>query len=53
MRYLFSALIVLIAWVTTIAISTSSNLHTGDRLILYICLMVLTGGLYRIGFTKK
>ncbi|HEX5797296.1 MAG TPA: hypothetical protein VFX86_02810 [Candidatus Saccharimonadales bacterium] len=53
MRYLFSFVIIAVCWITTIVIATSRNIETIDRFGLYICMIVLTLGIYIIGFSKK
>jgi hypothetical protein len=53
MRYLFSFIIIAVCWVTIILIALNSSLQTNDRFGLYLCLIVLTLGIYKIGFAKK
>jgi hypothetical protein len=53
MRYLFTLLAVIIVWVFTLGIASSSALGSNDRFALYIALIILTLGLFHIGFNKK
>ena len=53
MRYLFSFVIITVCWVTTVLIAHSRNIETSDRFGLYICMIILTLGIYTIGFAKK
>ncbi|HET7673196.1 MAG TPA: hypothetical protein VFK11_01630 [Candidatus Saccharimonadales bacterium] len=53
MRYLFSFVIIAVCWVTTVLIAHSNNVETMDRFGLYVCMIILTLGIYVIGFAKK
>lgn len=53
MRYLFSFVIIAVCWVTTTLIALGPDLSTNDRFGLYLCMIILTLGIYKIGFAKK
>lgn len=52
MRYYFILISIVVAWVVGVMIAYF-NISTGDRLLLYLALMILTIGMYLIGFTER
>jgi hypothetical protein len=53
MRYFFTLVITAIVWLITVLIASRPGITTNDRLTLYFCLLILTAGLYKIGFSRK
>lgn len=52
MRYFFILLTICAVWIVG-AILAHFQLTTGDRLLLYVSLIIFTLGMYFIGFTTR
>ena len=53
MRYLFTMLCVIISWGVIVVIANSPELQTQERFVLFLCAILLTLGIYKVGFSKR